>query len=109
MSPVWDHLAFCPGSTNYPYLNPVASTDGEIILIGGRIDINNPTGGIGGNGILLSHVTFARNSPNTPTLSLSSANGSSYKSFSTTNDTILDDVIDGVTWGQVTVEPLDSD
>ena len=83
------------------YMDPDTSTAGEVVFIGGKLDINDPTAGVTGEGILLGRVVFQRNNLNTPALSLTYGRDGSYKNFVTTNNIILDDQDDDVIFDPV--------
>lgn len=96
-------------TTKYPYMDPNSSGDGSVIIIGGKLDINNPTSGVVGNDILLGNVSFTRNNSNPPTISLGLGRDGKYKNFVTTEKMILDDQIAGVDFEPIVVVPRDSD
>ena len=55
------------------YIDPDASTPGEIVIICGKLDTANPTEGVSGDRVLLGKVTFSRTGSNmsfSPTLSI---------------------------------------
>ena len=80
----------------YPYMNPDTATTGEVVIIGGKLDISTPAAGVTGNDILLGHISFARNNLNIPVLSLTYGRAGSYKNFVTTASLVLDDQVNGV-------------
>ena len=84
-----------------PYMEPEISTAGEVVFIGGKLDINDPTAGATGDGILLGTVSFQRNNSNTPAFSLNYGRDGAYKNFVTTESLILDDQADAVTFDPV--------
>jgi len=87
----------------YPYMNPDTTNQGEIVSVGGVLDINNPTVGVTGNAVLFAHVLFSRNNTIVPDLSISYGRNGNYKNFVTTERLSLDDKADGVIFGQVTI------
>ena len=84
-----------------PYMTPDTPTNGEIVFIGGKLDINDPTVGVTGNDVLLGHLSFQRNNSNTPAFSLTYGRDGAYKNFVTTESLILDDQADAVTFDPV--------
>ena len=84
-----------------PYMSPDTTTVGEVVFIGGKLDINDPTAGVTGNGILLGHVSFQKNNFNTPAFSLSYGRDGAYKNFVTTDNIILDDQTNAVIFDPV--------
>lgn len=53
------------GNNNYAYADPEVGTSG-VVIIGGKLDINDPTAGVVGNRVLLGTVTFSRTDTNDP-------------------------------------------
>ena len=53
------------GNNNYAYADPEVGTSG-VVIIGGKLDINDPTAGVVGNRVLLGTVTFSRKDANDP-------------------------------------------
>ena len=91
-------------SEKIPYKDPDVSKEGEVDIIGGRLDTNNPLEGVSGERILIGKVLFNRNSTSLPDLSLSFLNIDNYVNFVTTDGTILDTKMDGVSFGEVTLQ-----
>ena len=87
-----------------PYMVPDTSTTGEIVFIGGKLDINDPTAGVTGDKILLGHISFQRNNSNIPAFSLTYGRDGAYKNFVTTGNLILDDQVDGVVFVPVVLD-----
>jgi len=54
------------GTNNYPYQDPQDLGNG-VLFIGGKLDVNNPTAGVGGTRVLLGTVTFNRTESGVPT------------------------------------------
>ncbi len=76
---------------NNTYMEPDISVAGEIIFIGGKLDLANPTEGVSGDRVLLGKVIFTRNNTNIPsiTLSLGRTTGK-YYNFVAVDGTVLD-------------------
>ena len=85
-------------------MDPDTSTTGEIVFIGGKLDINDPTAGVTGDKILLGHISFQRNNSNIPAFSLTYGRDGAYKNFVTTGNLILDDQVDGVVFVPVVLD-----
>lgn len=83
------------------YMSPDTSLEGEVVFVGGKLDINDPTAGVTGNGILLGHVSFQRNNSNPLAFSLTFGRNDTCKNFVTTVGIILDDQAEGVTFNPV--------
>ena len=83
-------------SSKQPYLNPDTTTAGEVVIIGGKLDVNNPMAGVTGDGILLGKISFSRNTSEIPVLSLTYGRSGIFKNFVTTEQVILDDQASGV-------------
>lgn len=88
---------FGDGTTegNKPYADPDIQTDGEIIIIGGKIDTGAPTAGVTGQRVLLGKLSFTRTEssmpPSTPlTIDVTYAKTGDYKNFVQTDGTVLD-------------------
>lgn len=90
--------------TKYVYVDPDLSADGEIVILGGRLDIDNPSSGVNGTRVLLGEITFDRISASVPTSSLSFGKSGDYKNFVTTSGTVLDDEAGGVYFRLITLE-----
>ena len=88
-------------SSKQPYMNPDTTTAGEVVFIGGKLDINDPTAGVTGAGILLGHVSFQKNNFTVPAISLTYGRDGTYKNFVTTDSLILDDQSNGVLFDPV--------
>lgn len=82
------------GSASSPLIptnaEPVISTDGEIILIGGLIDEPGPTVGVSGDKVLLASIIFNRISENVPALSVGLGKTGNFANFVTNAGDILD-------------------
>jgi hypothetical protein len=91
-------------SQKFPYKDPDVSKKGEVSIIGGRLDTNNPLGGVRGERILIGKVLFNRISTSISDLSLSFAKTDNYVNFMTTDGTVLDTEIDGVSFGEVMLQ-----
>lgn len=100
------------GGATYAYKDPVISNGdatnhaGSVSLIGGKLDVQNPTAGVSGNKVLLGSITFQRQTktmPFTPSvLSIELANNNgTYANFVTTSGTVLDQA--GITFNKVCV------
>jgi hypothetical protein len=89
------------GGTTYPY-NGVqvntSATPAEVVLIGGKLDVNNPSAGVAGTRILLGKVTFTRidsGSPGTSPeiyfdINLALGKSAPYDNFVTVNGVVKD-------------------
>ncbi len=53
-------------ASNHPYMDPDGTTAGEIVFIGAKLDVNNPSAGVSGQKVLLGKARFARKSSDTP-------------------------------------------
>ncbi len=95
-------------SIKYPYMDPDTSSEGEVVFIGGKLDTENPYEGVTGSRILLGKAIFERTALPLTTLSLTYGKTGNYKNFVTTNALVLDDIVDGVEFREVTLEK-DSD
>jgi len=83
-------------STTYPYIAPDSSVQGQVTIIGGLLDTENPTRGVTGHRILLGTVNFNRLNVSAPSLSLTYARSAPHKNFVSTDGTVYDDASQGV-------------
>ncbi len=83
---------FGRASNRYPTPNadPDVSTPGAVVIVGGKCDIDNPTAGVIGNGILLATITFTRLGSSLPAMALFLGKGGDYANFVQTDGLILD-------------------
>ncbi len=95
--------------TKYPYVDPEVEVDGEVVIVGGRLDKNNPAGGVNGTRVLLGKVIFERTSPLVPPLFLFIGKAGGFANFVTTGGTVLDDEPQGIEFGPVSVNEDDRD
>ncbi len=100
---------FGQGSTKHAYIDPVTTTPGEVVIVGGKLDPASPTAGVGGEKILLGKVYFNRTSNTIPVLSLSIGKTGAYKNFVTAGEVILDDDSQALRFGAVTLTAGSSD
>ncbi|MBU1195822.1 MAG: hypothetical protein KKD32_13385 [Proteobacteria bacterium] len=73
-----------------PNTAPDTSTDGEVIIVGGKIDILEPTAGVSGPKVLLATVVFDRISESIPEVSLELGKAGTYANFVTNVGDVLD-------------------
>lgn len=86
-----------------PYMIPDVSTAGEVVIIGGKLDTNNPTAGVAGSSVRLGSISFERISPDTPELSLRFGKEGYFKNFVSSTGLVLDDQVGGVQFLTVTL------
>ncbi len=67
-----------------PYVEPDASTPGQVLMVGARLEAGDPLGGVVGNGVLLGTIVFGRHRSTTPGFSLTIGRTGDYASFVTT-------------------------
>ncbi|MFZ5569349.1 MAG: hypothetical protein ACOZF0_03015 [Thermodesulfobacteriota bacterium] len=94
---------FGQGAQRHAYVDPVTTNPGEVIIVGGKLDADNPAAGVGGDKILLGTVRFNRATANPPAVSLSIGKNGDYKNFVTTGNVILDDDTQALRFGAVTL------
>ncbi|MBU1737108.1 MAG: thrombospondin type 3 repeat-containing protein [Proteobacteria bacterium] len=92
------------GVTNSVYMSPAVDVSG-VKMIGGRLDIANPTDGYGGPDILLGQMIFTRVSANVPAFTLTYAEGGTYVNYRTAAHEDLDTMPGGVVFGAVNLVP----
>ncbi len=90
-------------SSKHPYVDPDTSIPGEVVIIGGKLNIDTPTDGVSGKKVLLGKVNFNRKTGTLPTFALSLGKSNNYKNFVTTTNSILDDLSGAVNFGAVTL------
>lgn len=90
-------------SIKHPYVDPDTSTPGEVVIIGGKLNIDAPTAGVSGKKVLLGKVNFNRKTDSLPTIALSLGKSNNYKNFVTTSNSVLDDLSGAVNFGAVTL------
>jgi hypothetical protein len=100
---------FGDATTKHPYKDPDTSNDGSVLILGGKLDINNPTAGVTGNGVLLGSVLFTRKTASSPSISLTFAGDANYDGFVATDGTVIDDQMGGIVFAPVTLLASDSD
>jgi hypothetical protein len=61
-----DDWYFGDSTTKYPYMDPNTDTPGQVIIIGGKLDKDNPTEGVDGLGVPLGRIKFDRTVPGGP-------------------------------------------
>ncbi|MBN1932549.1 MAG: hypothetical protein JW786_13180 [Desulfobacterales bacterium] len=97
----------------HPCPNCIQKTNGEIIILGGKLDTGNPIEGVRGSKILLGSITFDSSNTTEPSLALGFGKGGNYKNFVATDGSILDDITQpesGVAFGEINLSPeIDSD
>ncbi len=77
--------------TKYPYIDPDTSTEGAVVIIGGKIDENSPTDGVAGSKVLLGTVVFERiDTEVAPTISVELGKDGDYVNFCTNDGDPLD-------------------
>lgn len=90
---------FGDGATNYNYMDPIntdpsGTTPGNVLIIGGKLDTSNPTGGVDGSRVLLGTVEFSHSGVTDFSgviLTYGRGDGTGdYKNFVATNSTIFD-------------------
>ncbi len=89
-----------------PYAAPDTSVAGEVTIIGGKLDIENPGDGVSGQGVLLGEVKFVRTSAAQPDITLDFGKNGDYNNFVAINGNVLDQ---SFSMGLVTVEEGDFD
>lgn len=89
---------------NSAYINPYTGTSGEIIYLGGKLDINNPLSGVSGTRVLLGEASFSRVTSDLPLFSLSLGRSGDYKNFVTSTGVLLDEYPGGIEF--ITVNPI---
>lgn len=77
-------------TNKHSYIDPDTSTPGSVVIIGGKLDINNPIEGVIGNNILLGTVVFERNDSSHPVLSLTFGREGNFNNFVAIDKSILD-------------------
>ena len=87
-----------------PNAEPDTSIDGEIVIIGGRIDEPGPTQGVSGEEVLLATVVFDRACENIPAISIGLAKQGRFANFVTDTAEILDGT-DRIEFLSVTIDP----
>ena len=83
--------------------HPDTSLAGEVVLLGGKLDLAAATDGVTGTRVLLGTVTLAPNSNAQPILSLSLGKPASFANFVATDGTGLDTLPGGLEFGPITV------
>lgn len=74
-----------------PNADPDISIPGEIIIVGGKIDIAAPTEGVSGSKVLLANVTFNRvQTATAPSVSIDLGKGGNFSNFVTNSGAVLD-------------------
>lgn len=86
-----------------PYVDPDTSLAGEVVLLGGKLDLAAATDGVTGTGVLLGTVTLAPSSNAQPILSLSLGRPAPFANFVAVDGTVFDTLPGGVEFGPVTV------
>lgn len=96
---------FGDATTKYTYENPDTSSVDSVIFVGGKLDVDSPTAGVTGNGVLLGRVLFVRETTSIPALSLSLGISGEYDNFVATNGTVIEDQTGQLIFSPVTVQP----
>nr|WP_320015634.1 dockerin type I repeat-containing protein [uncultured Desulfobacter sp.] len=73
-----------------PNAEPDTSIDGEVVIIGEKIDEPGPTNGVAGENVLLASILFDRSSDEVPTLSIGLAKEGLFTNFVTDTGEVLD-------------------
>jgi hypothetical protein len=94
---------FGAATTTYPYKDPDTSTAGSVLIIGGKLDVGDPTAGVTGNATLLGRVLFARESASIPSISLSLGIADAFDNFVATDGTVMEDQTGQLIFSPVTV------
>ncbi len=71
------------GVRSVSYIEPDASTSGQVLMVGARLEAHDPLGGVEGDGVLLGTIVFARLRPTTPAFNLTLGRTGVYANFVT--------------------------
>lgn len=96
------------GTNKIAYADPVVSTPGAVLIIGGKLDGLNPLQGVSGQHVLLGNATFTRLAQTSVQFTLGLAQPSPFANFVTTGGTVLDGAPTGFTIQGVTIDPNDT-
>ncbi|MCP4117735.1 MAG: hypothetical protein GY737_20520 [Desulfobacteraceae bacterium] len=78
-----------------PNAEPDTSTPGEIIIVGCKLDSEDPQAGVAGNRVLLAKVSFSRLTANAPSAELFLGKSGRYSNFVQVNGNELDETLGG--------------
>ena len=105
-----DDWYFGDQTNKHAYIDPDTSIPGSVVIIGGKLDIDNPIEGVIGNNILLGTVVLNRNDSSHPVLSLTFGREGNFSNFVTIDKSILDNQVgDAVFLPVVFSDDSDSD
>ncbi|MCL5097107.1 MAG: thrombospondin type 3 repeat-containing protein [Candidatus Omnitrophica bacterium] len=104
-----DAWFFSNGTAQAPYLEPDLSLQGEVLIIGGKMDGNNPLQGVIGNRILLGTAQFERLTHASPEFELAVGRPQPYANFVTTQGRVLESQPGEVVFAAVSPNPDDLD
>lgn len=79
----------CDGSVR-PYTDVRTPAAGEVTIVGGRLDCDRPTEGVGGTSVLLATLVFGRIQPDAPVFQMALANPPPFTNFATAAGVSLD-------------------
>lgn len=90
---------FGDGNIKYPYMDPDTSILGQVVFVGGKLDVNDPLAGVCGTRVFLGEVKFRRLQQIIPSISIDPTAQLGLVSFITTASQVLDDNQGGVVFG----------
>ena len=79
------------GGADHPYMEPETSTDGEVVIILGKLDTGDPTAGVSGDRVILGKIVFSHTgAPMPPAITLGLGRAGDYDNFVATDGTVMD-------------------
>ncbi|HRZ99224.1 MAG TPA: hypothetical protein P5055_00680 [Candidatus Paceibacterota bacterium] len=100
---------FSDGIKRYPYADPDASAPGEVLVIGGCLDGDNPLGGVAGDRVLLGRVVFKRLNATVPLFKLGIGHPTPFANFVNLEGKVLENIPGEVAFGPISADPEDLD